>query len=202
MTAPNTLAIGGLQTLPDASRHKPDRPSAGKRAASAKQAAARKQAERKRLVGNLATMVQEMRKVCLHPQLSKYWSSLSEGLSLNKARIHADISSCPCQARLQLANPRCCQTICTCKPYLPCHPSYQGGALGMDQILGRMAEEKQKKLQVRSASNEVTRGDVDSRQALCPCPLPAMPIGWYSLAQTTYCSCLRHSWRWLFCRHA
>jgi hypothetical protein len=38
-------------------------------------------------LGNLTAMVQEMRKVCLHPQLSKYWSSLSEGLSLNKVLL-------------------------------------------------------------------------------------------------------------------
>jgi hypothetical protein len=29
----------------------------------------------------------------------------------------------------------------------------QGGALGMDQILGRMAEEKQKKLQVGASTS-------------------------------------------------
>ena len=63
---------------------------AGKRAATAKQLTARKQQERKRLVGNLTAMVQEMRKVCLHPQLSKYWSSLSEGLSLNKVHTCND----------------------------------------------------------------------------------------------------------------
>ena len=57
-------------------------PVTGKRGLSGKQLEVRKQKERKKLVGNLATMVQEMRKVCIHPQLSKYWNSLSEGLSL------------------------------------------------------------------------------------------------------------------------
>ncbi len=59
----------------------------GRRGLSGKQLEVRKQKERKKLVGNLATMVQEMRKVCIHPQLSKYWNSLSEGLSLQARRI-------------------------------------------------------------------------------------------------------------------
>ena len=123
---------------------------------SGKQAEARKQKERKKLVGNLTTMVQEMRKVCIHPQLSKYWNSLSEGLSL-QVRI--------CYAR---GRSTCCTVIAVdaqavnCMLHWVCHQCFligdghvrQGRALGMDQILGRMAEEKQQKLQVCGNRNQ------------------------------------------------
>ena len=78
----------------------------GRRGLSGKQLAVRKQKERKKLVGNLATMVQEMRKVCIHPQLSKYWNSLSEGLSLQVRVFSGNRVRCPraWPARMTLAH--------------------------------------------------------------------------------------------------
>jgi len=62
-------------------------------------------------------------------------------------QLTAWLPSTPCNARTVHMDPGCFTLTAKahwCKRFAPLS---QGRALGMDQILGRMAEEKQKKLQ-------------------------------------------------------